>query len=94
MTAVGSNGTLEWDAIGQTVRWAPNRGNEEVIRIEQERDAMYRDQAESFLRALSGGGSGDLATLEDGADAVAICDAARRSSASGREETIRDWREK
>ena len=92
MTAIGSNGTLEWDAIGQTVRWAPNAGQEEVLRIEQERDAMYRDQAEAFLRVLSGSSSGELATLEEGADAVAVCDAARRSSESGREELIRDWR--
>lgn len=92
MTAIGSNGTLEWDAIGQTVRWVSNAGEEEVVRIEQKRDTMYRDQAEAFLRALSGGSPGDLATLEEGADAVAVCDAARRSSASGREEPIRDWR--
>jgi len=94
MTAVvGSNRTLEWDAIGQTVRWMSNARDAEVTRIEQERDDMYRDQAEAFLRALSGGRAGDLATLEEGADAVAVCDAARRSSVSGREETIRDWRE-
>ncbi len=92
MTAVGSNGTLEWDAIGQTVRWAQNAGKEEIIRIEQERDDTYRDQAEAFLRALSGGDAGDLATLEEGADAVAVCDAARKSSESGRTETVRDWR--
>ena len=92
MLAVGEYGTLEWDAIGKNVRLAPHDCDEEVVGIEQVRDDLYRDQAEAFLRAVMGGAPGDLATFEEGADAVALCDAARCSSQSGKEETIRDWR--
>ncbi len=93
MRAVGENGTLEWDAVGGCVRWAPNQGQEQVLNISQERDVMYRDQAEAFLRAIRGGDPGVLTSLDEGADGVAVCDAARCSSRSGQEEAVRDWRQ-
>ena len=92
MMAIGAEGSLEWDAVGANVRMVPNHGEEKVVNISQERDAMYRDQAEAFLRAVGGGSAGDLATFDEGADAVAVCDAARTSSESGRVEAVADWR--
>jgi predicted dehydrogenase len=53
---------------------------------------MFAGQASAFLRAVSGAGPGDLATFDEGAFAVALCDAARKSSAARREEQIPDWR--
>ena len=92
MIALGDAGGLEWDAVGKTVRIQRADGREEVERFEQERNDLYRKQAEAFLNAVSGGSAGDLATFDEGATAVAVCDAARRSSRSREEEDVRDWR--
>jgi len=92
MMAMGAEGALEWDAIGGSVRLTPNLGEEQLFSIQQDRDAMYRDQAEAFLQVVAGGNPGNLATFDEGANSVALCDAARRSSQSRREEPIIDWK--
>ncbi len=91
MTAFGAGGELEWDAVRERVdlRLA---GEEPVAEeVSQPRDEMMQAQAEAFVLAPEGLERG-LATLEEGAFAVALCDAARRSSRSGRMEPIEDWR--
>lgn len=91
MSAIGENGVLEWDAIAQCVRRVSTDDSEQTLHYDQERDDMYGQQAEAFLGAVAGGQPGDLATFEEGATAVALCDAARRSSLSGHAEPVRDW---
>lgn len=92
MTAYGESGELEWDAVMQCVRLRVAGERVETIADNQDRDCALRRQAQTFIEACSGGEAGDLCTLEEGAFAVALCDAARRSSASGSVEAIADWR--
>jgi predicted dehydrogenase len=54
---------------------------------------MMRVQTEAFLAATIGNTvDEDLATFDDGASAVALCDAARASASSGKSEKLSDWR--
>jgi predicted dehydrogenase len=92
MRAYGTNGEIEWDGVAQSVAL---RLNDTVERKEfpQDRDATIRDQDSAFLRAVSGGDPATLTRFSEGALAVSICDAARRSSASGQYEAISNWRQ-
>jgi predicted dehydrogenase len=96
IVATGSRGDLVWNA-----RPAPDapvvvrrdlEGKIEETRSGQSRDDVYLEQARAFLSAVAGGEPGSLATLEEGAVALAVIDAARRSHQSGRREPVRDWR--
>lgn len=78
--ARGSRGVLTWDAEAQTVEFAG-----ETVGYPQSREERFAAQIEAFL---SKRGDERLAGLEDGVKALQICDAARRSSASGRLEAI------
>jgi hypothetical protein len=54
---------------------------------------MMRAQASAFLDAIATERVDDaLATFDDGGFVIALCDAARSASESGRRERIRDWR--
>jgi predicted dehydrogenase len=92
MRAYGANGEIEWDGVAQSVSLRVNRSGEKR-EFPQDRDATIHDQDSAFLRAASGGDPATLTQFSEGALAVSICDAARRSSASGQYEEIRDWRE-
>jgi predicted dehydrogenase len=83
--ARGEGGTLAADLIAHRLML----GNE-VIEAPQERDTMMRDQASAFLAAVGGGDPGQLATLDEGGRAIAICDASRISN--GVPVPVRDWR--
>ncbi len=91
MSAVGEAGVLEWDAVAKSVHRTSTKGSEQTLGYDQQRDDAYARQAEAFLHAVAGGPPGDLATFEDGAVAVALCDAARRSSSSEHAEPVEDW---
>lgn len=80
----GERGTLEWDAVASTVTLRPARGRTKTWRFRADPLARLKAQDRAFLR----GGRG-LATLADGARVVALIDAARRSSKSGRAEKVR-----
>ncbi len=88
MTAFGDQGELEWDAVAQTVRIALHGAAIEIEENAQERDAMMRAQFGAFLAVTSGGEAGTLATFDDAAFAVALCDAARASAGSLQTEVI------
>jgi hypothetical protein len=91
MIAYGEGGELEWDAIMQCVHLrVPGKPTETVVN-NGDRDSALRSQAQAFIAACSASACEDLCTLDEGAFAVALCDAARRSSASGCVEAIRDW---
>jgi predicted dehydrogenase len=92
MRAHGERGTLEVDLVGHRVVLQLAGEPAYTADVPQERDDMMRDQARAFLTAASGGDPGDLATLEEGAKALAICDAARASSETGEAVVVRDWR--
>ncbi|MBI4370269.1 MAG: Gfo/Idh/MocA family oxidoreductase [Elusimicrobia bacterium] len=89
MVAHGEGGTLEWDGLLQRVRWRGCQSNDnDDMQSHQERDVMFRDQFLAFLEACRGSVDERLATDHDGARALALCDAARRSSESGRSEEV------
>lgn len=89
MRASGEHGTLEWDGIAGRVTLALAGEPELVFQSGQTMDEMLRAQDLAFVEA-GRGGSADarLATGHDGARALAICEAARRSSDTRREEKV------
>jgi predicted dehydrogenase len=91
MRAHGEKGSLAVDLIAhELVLELASSGAPHKEKLLQERDDMMLDQARAFLRAIQGGDAGTLATLEEGARALAICDAARESD--GKPVVVRDWR--
>ena len=91
MRACGDLGDLEWDYFEKRVVLARAGEPKQVWTAAQERDEMMRDQAAAFLGFGETGDSSFLASLEEGAIAVAVCDTARKSSQSGRREPVLDW---
>lgn len=87
--ACGAAGTLEWDAIaGRVSLWRANEPVREMA-SSQTRDETFAAQAAAFLAACDGHGADPrLATGEEGMRVMAICDAARRASASHRDEPV------
>lgn len=84
----GERGTLEWDGINTTVTMAVADAPVRVIRSSQTRDEMVLAQAQAFLQACRGRVDPRLAIADDGVNALAVCDAARRASASRQEERV------
>ena len=84
----GERGALELDVVAQTVTLTLTGKAPKTEKVAQPRDAAFEAQARAFLGALSGKKDDRLATLEDGWRAVAVCDAARASSASGRRREV------
>lgn len=89
MTAFGDAGSLEWDAVSNSVRLHGADGGSAEHVGALNRDEMLRGQLSAFLRAVGGGEAAPLATGEEGVKALAICDAARVSSMCGRAEPVR-----
>jgi predicted dehydrogenase len=88
MTAFGEQGTIEWDAMESAVTlW---RSGESAVReaFPQTKNDMLDAQARAFLAATDGQDPWPLASGLDGMCALAVCDAARRASASRREEKV------
>jgi predicted dehydrogenase len=93
MHAYGELAELEWDYIEKWVSLRQPGKAAQTWPIAQERDDMMRDQLADFIGSTGTDSESFLATLDDGATAVAICDAARRSSQSGHVEVVPNWRE-
>ena len=89
MRATGERGWLHWDGLTGTVTVALADGPVREIPSTQTRDEMYLAQDLAFVRAVQGTTDPRSATGEDGVRALAICDAARRSSESRAEESVR-----
>ncbi len=95
MTAFGRNGEITWDAIANTVSVKMHSEGARVYDVVFDRNSMMRAQAQTFLAAAADAAADDaLATFDDGAFAVAVCDAARTSASSRRSEPVADWRTK
>ena len=92
MCAYGEFGEIHWDCVAQTVSLRINGRPPHSEHLPQERDSTLRDQDSAFLRAACGGDPATLTTFDEGAIALSICDAARRSSSSGVFEPVSDWR--
>lgn len=92
LRAYGEHGEIEWDGVAQTVTISLAVRDVERISAQQQRDDTVADQDAAFLRAAAGGDPGALTTYEQGATAVAICDAARLSAISDCVEAVPDWR--
>lgn len=87
--ALGQDGTLEWDGIENITTLALADAAVRVMRSTQTRDEMFLEQAQAFIDSCQGLRNSRLATGEDGVKALAVCDAGRRASESGREEEVR-----
>jgi predicted dehydrogenase len=93
---VGSNGELSCDLVAQTVQWKPNEGEGWVVDAKQERDEMMMRQAQAFLDAVGAPAERTvesvsvMATGNEGLFCVALMDAARKASASGRWEPVNE----
>jgi predicted dehydrogenase len=90
--AFGELGDIEWDYIAKTVSLNLAGQRQRTWTTTQERDDMMREQANAFTHLAAAHQFPCMATLEEGAIAVAICDTARKSSQSGRVEPVLDWR--
>ena len=90
--AYGENGAISWDWHAGKVELALVGGEPAVSNSIQNVDDMFLIQAEAFIQMSSGQTSDDsesnIATADDGAKAIAICDAAMRSSDLKSEETV------
>ncbi len=79
----GEGGRLEWDLVAQTARLVDVAG----ARVESFRwdgvAASYALQAEAWVRSLRGEPAPELVSAEEGARAVAVCDAARAATERG-----------
>ena len=88
MTAHGEAGALSWDGLTGSVSLHITGTDEEIFSSSQTRDQMLLDQSLAFANVCIGGSSDRIATAFDGTRALAICDAARRSSTRRVEEVI------
>lgn len=87
--AMGDNGTLHWDGIAQTVRFQSANGDTEEFHSKQTRDEMLLTQDLAFLESnATGADSKQLASLQQGLRALAVCDAIRLSSESRAETKV------
>lgn len=88
IVASGENGTLEWDAITQTVSLAVPGSDLRTICSSQTRQGLFEAQGRAFVNSLRGACDLRIASGEDGVRALAVCDAARRASETRREERV------
>ena len=78
----GIEGELTWEAIQKQVIWHPAGGEPQVETFDFDRDHIYREQLQHFLDCIENG-TPTVVSLEDGAAAVRLVDAALQSHESG-----------
>ena len=86
--AYGNRGTLAWDGITGTVTLIVEGAPPKELMSSQARNEMFCAQDHAFVAASRGYSDPRLATGDEGVKALAVCDAARRSSESRREERV------
>jgi predicted dehydrogenase len=88
-TAIGETGSLRWNGVTGVVDECPARRNKwsKVFHHPHQRDDSYRSQWDHFLACISSG-LPPLINVHDGLAALAIIDAARRSSMAQGERVI------
>ncbi|MBI3011675.1 MAG: Gfo/Idh/MocA family oxidoreductase [Candidatus Omnitrophica bacterium] len=88
ITAYGQQGTLEWDGLAQRVTLMRGGAPARQSTSSQAREELFLSQAQAFMDACDGRTDARLATGEEGLNALAVCDAARRAEHSRREEPV------
>jgi len=90
IVAHGEAGTLEWDAIEQSVTLrVPGAAADRSVSA-QTREELFGSQSRAFVGARTGKPDERLAAGREGFLALAVCDAARASAGSGRREAVRE----
>lgn len=85
---LGEHGTLEWDYFAGSVTLTVGGSGPRTIPTLQTRDEMLGAQNLAFLGASRGEADLRLATADDGLRALAVCDAVRQASQSGKEQQV------
>jgi len=89
MRASGAHGTVEWDALQGTVTVSVVGDAPVRMTSSQTREQTFLAQARAFIEACRGGARDPrLASGEEGVRVLTLCDAARRSDVSRREEPV------
>lgn len=88
MRAFGEYGTISWDWYAGKVDLKLAGGQTEEWLSSQTVDDMFVCQAQAFIERSLGAGDSRIATCGDGVKALAICDAASRSSERQHEERV------
>ena len=88
MYASGEYGEVEWNGVAGEVKLALAGEATRSFHSKQTRDDELLSQDLAFLTACSGSSDPKLATCEDGLSALAVCDAARKASATRCEERV------
>ena len=84
----GKMGTISWDGISGTVELLLEGAPPRTENSTQTPCEMLTAQTKAFLASAQGGHDQGLASGDDGVKALAICDAARRSAQTRREEPV------
>jgi predicted dehydrogenase len=84
MRAFGEFGTLTWDGMAQTAEFAEPGKTPDVREDKQTKDENLLWQDLAFLH----GEAGKLVSVEDALRGLAVCDAARRSAQTGKDESV------
>ena len=88
MRAYGSQGTLEWDGFANTVKLFNDDCQVKDMASSQTRNETFLAQSRAVVKSLKGGQDSRLADPQEGIKALAVCDAARRSSVNKAEEAV------
>ncbi len=84
MRVFGENGTLTWDGMAQTVEFARPREEAELVEARETKDENLLAQDMAFLN----GEDDRLVSGREALRGLAVCEAARRSAESRREEEV------
>lgn len=80
MTACGAQGTIQWDAIKDVVTLNLDGLPAQKTKTVEARNDTFAAQVGAFIDAIGGNADPRLAKGEEGVKALAVCDAARKSS--------------
>lgn len=86
IVAHGAKGTIEWNYLNQSVKLTAAGQPDNYISFKQTREELFSAQMRAFLAVKSEKIDERLASFADGLRALSICDAARKSSKTGRAE--------
>ncbi|MDT8384913.1 MAG: Gfo/Idh/MocA family oxidoreductase [Gammaproteobacteria bacterium] len=85
--AEGSEGTATWNAISNQVTWRPVNGASETEDFSYSRDEVFQCQLRHFIRCIEEGDK-PLVSLQDGAKALALVEAAKIANETGRKQVF------
>ena len=88
MKAYGDLGTIAWDGISGTAQLMLAETTVQESRSPQTRDEMFESQIDALISAIKRNHDPRLASGAEGAKALTVCDSARLTSVSRREETV------